>query len=62
MLFSDRWFLLRNRDNKYLKHCIDRSPTICSYGVMHFRWDRKTYDYGRRQNQLTVASDLIFHF
>jgi hypothetical protein len=25
-------------------------------------WDRKAYDYGRRQNQLTVASDLIFHF
>jgi hypothetical protein len=24
--------------------------------------DRKAYDYGRRQNQLTVASDLIFHF
>jgi len=25
-------------------------------------WDRKAYDYGYRQNQLTVASDLIFHF
>jgi hypothetical protein len=25
-------------------------------------WDSKAYDYGRRQNQLTVASDLIFHF
>jgi hypothetical protein len=25
-------------------------------------WNRKAYDYGRRQNQLTVASDLIFHF
>ena len=25
-------------------------------------WDRKAYDFGRRQNQLTVASDLIFHF
>jgi hypothetical protein len=25
-------------------------------------WDMKAYDYGRRQNQLTVASDLIFHF
>lgn len=25
-------------------------------------WDRKAYDYGRRQNQLTVATDLIFHF
>jgi Putative beta-barrel porin-2, OmpL-like. bbp2 len=25
-------------------------------------WDQKAYDYGRRQNQLTVASDLIFHF
>ena len=25
-------------------------------------WDRKAYDDGRRQNQLTVASDLIFHF
>jgi hypothetical protein len=25
-------------------------------------WDRKAYDNGRRQNQLTVASDLIFHF
>ena len=25
-------------------------------------WDRKAYDYGRRQNHLTVASDLIFHF
>ncbi len=25
-------------------------------------WDRKAYDYGRRQNQLTVAGDLIFHF
>jgi hypothetical protein len=25
-------------------------------------WDVKAYDYGRRQNQLTVASDLIFHF
>ena len=25
-------------------------------------WDRKAYDVGRRQNQLTVATDLIFHF
>lgn len=25
-------------------------------------WDRKAYDNGRRQNQITVASDLIFHF
>lgn len=25
-------------------------------------WDSKAYDYGRRQNQITVASDLIFHF
>jgi Putative beta-barrel porin-2, OmpL-like. bbp2 len=25
-------------------------------------WDRKSYDNGRHQNQLTVASDLIFHF
>jgi hypothetical protein len=25
-------------------------------------WDRKAYDNGRQQNQLTVASDLIFHF
>jgi hypothetical protein len=25
-------------------------------------WDQKAYDYGRRHNQLTVASDLIFHF
>ena len=25
-------------------------------------WDQKAYDQGRRQNQLTVASDLIFHF
>lgn len=25
-------------------------------------WDRQAYDSGRRQNQLTLASDLIFHF
>jgi len=25
-------------------------------------WDMRAYDNGRRQNQLTVASDLIFHF
>jgi hypothetical protein len=25
-------------------------------------WDMKAYDNGRRQKQLTVASDLIFHF
>jgi hypothetical protein len=25
-------------------------------------WDRKAYDNARRQNQLTAASDLIFHF
>ena len=25
-------------------------------------WDRKAYDDGRRQNQFTVACDLIFHF
>jgi hypothetical protein len=25
-------------------------------------WDRKSYDKGKRQSQLTVASDLIFHF
>jgi hypothetical protein len=25
-------------------------------------WDQKAYDNGRRQNQLTVASDLLFHF
>jgi hypothetical protein len=25
-------------------------------------WDKKVYDDGRHQNQLTVASDLIFHF
>jgi len=25
-------------------------------------WDLKAYDNGRRHNQLTVASDLIFHF
>jgi Putative beta-barrel porin-2, OmpL-like. bbp2 len=25
-------------------------------------WDRKAYDNGQHRNQLTVASDLIFHF
>ena len=25
-------------------------------------WDMRAYDNGRRQNQLTVATDLIFHF
>lgn len=25
-------------------------------------WDRRSYDIGRDRNQLTVASDLIFHF
>ena len=25
-------------------------------------WDMKTYNNGRQHNQLTVASDLIFHF
>ncbi|HTC48558.1 MAG TPA: outer membrane beta-barrel protein [Candidatus Aquilonibacter sp.] len=25
-------------------------------------WDQKAYDNGRRQNQLTIASDLLFHF
>ncbi len=25
-------------------------------------WDRKSYDQGKRQNQLTLATDLIFHF
>jgi hypothetical protein len=25
-------------------------------------WDARTYDNGRRQNQFTAASDLIFHF
>jgi hypothetical protein len=25
-------------------------------------WDRKTYDNGRTHNQLTAATDLIFHF
>jgi hypothetical protein len=25
-------------------------------------WDRRTYDNGLRQNQVTLASDLIFHF
>jgi hypothetical protein len=25
-------------------------------------WDARAYDEGRKQNQLTVASDLIFHF
>jgi hypothetical protein len=25
-------------------------------------WDRKSYDQGKRKNQLVVASDLIFHF
>jgi hypothetical protein len=25
-------------------------------------WDQKAYDNGRKQNQLTAASDLIFHF
>jgi hypothetical protein len=25
-------------------------------------WDRKAYDYGRRRNQFTAASDWIFHF
>ena len=25
-------------------------------------WDQKAYDQGRRHNQFTVASDLIFHF
>ena len=25
-------------------------------------WDLKAYDNGRRHNQLTMASDLIFHF
>jgi hypothetical protein len=25
-------------------------------------WDKKSYDDGRRQNQFTAASDLIFHF
>jgi hypothetical protein len=25
-------------------------------------WDMKAYDNGRKQSQLTLASDLIFHF
>jgi hypothetical protein len=25
-------------------------------------WDRKSYDLGKRQSQLTVACDLIFHY
>jgi hypothetical protein len=25
-------------------------------------WDKAAYDNGRHQNQITVASDLIFHF
>jgi hypothetical protein len=25
-------------------------------------WDRNAYDKGRTQNQLTLATDLIFHF
>jgi hypothetical protein len=25
-------------------------------------WDQKAYNNGRRQSQLTAASDLIFHF
>ena len=25
-------------------------------------WDSKAYDNGRKQNQFTAASDLIFHF
>jgi len=25
-------------------------------------WDRKSYDRGKRNSQLTVASDLVFHF
>jgi hypothetical protein len=25
-------------------------------------WDRKAYDNGKRQSQLTVACDLIFHY
>jgi Putative beta-barrel porin-2, OmpL-like. bbp2 len=25
-------------------------------------WDRKAYDYGRHQSQLTLACDLIFHY
>jgi len=25
-------------------------------------WDRKSYDFGRRQSELTLATDLIFHF
>ena len=25
-------------------------------------WDRNAYDQGTRQNQFTIASDLIYHF
>jgi hypothetical protein len=25
-------------------------------------WDRKSYDYGKHQSQLTLACDLIFHY
>ena len=25
-------------------------------------WDRRTYDYGTKVSQLTVASDLVYHF
>ena len=25
-------------------------------------WDSRAYDNGRKQNQFTVASDVIFHF
>jgi len=25
-------------------------------------WEHKAYDNGRAQNQVTAASDLIFHF
>src|ERR1700730_2359603 len=38
MVFPDRSFLLRNPNNKYLKHCMDNNRTISGYGVMHFRW------------------------
>jgi hypothetical protein len=25
-------------------------------------WDRKSYDQGKKQSQLTFAVDLIFHY
>ena len=52
----------RTGHNLMLSHWVGTTIRIRPEIRFEHGWDRKAYDYGRHQSQLTIACDLIFHY